>query len=205
MPASVMMSNVAGEAARLAIRQALVPWLAVLHEVESTASAGGVTNLYENPVRLGVDRWCALIGARAMTAAAVRRRHGRHRDDRRYAGWRRPFSRWPDPARPRPDASLAGARHGGSAAGRRQVFRVYPRCTDDAITSGCIEAQVGAIERACGRLGADARCLLSGGAAGVIGEHLGVPHVLVANLVLEGLLRLAGESPAAHAAGKISG
>ncbi len=69
MPANLMMSNVAGEAARLAIRQALVPWLAVLHEIESTASAGGVTNLYENPVRLGVDRWCALIGARAITTA----------------------------------------------------------------------------------------------------------------------------------------
>ena len=69
MPARVMMSNVAGEAARLAIRQALAPWLAVLHEVESTAAAGGVTNLYENPVLLGVNRWCALIGARALTAA----------------------------------------------------------------------------------------------------------------------------------------
>ena len=77
--------------------------------------------------------------------------------------------------------------------------------TDDAITSGCIEAQVGAIERACARLGAEAHCLLSGGAAAVIGEHLGMAHTLVANLVLEGLLHLAAGEPTGYAAGKNSG
>jgi type III pantothenate kinase len=88
------------------------------------------------------------------------------------------------------------------AAGK---YSVHPRCTDDAITSGCIEAQVGAIVRAVARLGNGATCLLSGGAAGVIGEHLGVPHRQVANLVLEGLLQLAEASAAVHAAGKNSG
>ena len=58
---------------------------------------------------------------------------------------------------------------------------------------------------ACARLGAGAVCLLSGGAAGVIGEHLDVPHTLVGNLVLEGLLRLAVTDRAFHAAGKNSG
>jgi len=204
MPARVMMSNVAGEAARLAIRQALAPWLAVMREVVATATAGGVTNLYENPVRLGVDRWCALIGARALTAApCVVVMAGTATTVDTLAG----------------DGSfLGGLILPGLDLMRRSLARdtaalplaagkyaVHPRTTDDAITSGCIEAQVGAIERACSRLGAEAHCLLSGGAAGVIGEHLGVPHALVANLVLEGLLRLAGESPAAHAAGKISG
>jgi type III pantothenate kinase len=204
MPANLMISNVAGEAARLAIRQALLPWLAVLHEIESTASAGGVTNLYENPVRLGVDRWCALIGARAITTApcvvvmagtatTVDTLDG---DGRFLGGLILPGLELMRRSLARDTAALP------LAAGK---YSVYPRCTDDAITSGCIEAQAGAIERACSRLGAEAHCLLSGGAAGVIGEHLGVPHALVANLVLEGLLRLAGESPAAHAAGKISG
>ena len=69
MPSCVMLANVAGEDARKAIGQALAPWLPVLQKIESAAAAGGVVNLYENPARLGVDRWCALIGARAMTSA----------------------------------------------------------------------------------------------------------------------------------------
>ena len=84
-------------------------------------------------------------------------------------------------------------------------YATHPRCTDDAIISGCLEAQCGAIERACARLGPGASCLLSGGAAGAIGEHLAVPHRLVDNLVLEGLLRLARNAPEAHAAGKDGG
>jgi type III pantothenate kinase len=88
------------------------------------------------------------------------------------------------------------------AAGK---YSAYPRCTDDAIISGCIEAQAGAIERACARLDPGALCLLSGGAASTIGEHLKVPHRLIANLVLEGLLRLAVADPAVHAAGNYSG
>ena len=81
-------------------------------------------------------------------------------------------------------------------------YLAWPRCTDDAITSGCVEAQAGAIERAIAKLGNGATCLLSGGAAGVIGEHLGIAHRRVDNLVLEGLLRLAGDLPAWHASGK---
>ena len=204
MPVCVMLANVAGEAAGMEIRQALAPWLPVLQEVQSSGAAGGVTNLYENPVLLGVDRWCALIGARVMTAkpcVVVMAGTATTVDTLDGAG-----------------RFLGGLILPGLDLMRRSLWRdtaalplaaghysPHPRCTDDAITSGCIEAQVGAIERACGRLGPDARCLLSGGAAGVIGEYLGVPHVLVASLVLEGLLRLAGESPAAHAAGKISG
>ena len=67
MPSCVMLANVAGEDARKAIDQALAPWLPVFQKIESAAAAGGVVNLYENPARLGVDRWCALIGARRLT------------------------------------------------------------------------------------------------------------------------------------------
>ena len=59
-------------------------------------------------------------------------------------------------------------------------------------------------ERAFARLGNGATCLLSGGAAITIGEHLEIPHRRVDNLVLEGLLRLARDLPAWHAGGQIS-
>lgn len=204
MPDCVMLANVAGDAARAAIGQALAPWRAVLKEVKSSAAAGGVTNCYENPARLGVDRWCALIGACGMTAApcvvvmagtatTVDTLAG---DGRFLGGLILPGLDLMRRSLARDTAALP------LAAGR---YAAHPRCTDDAIVSGCIEAQVGAIERACARLEAGALCLLSGGAAGAIGEHLKVPHRLVANLVLEGLLRLAPGAPATHAAGKNSG
>jgi pantothenate kinase type III len=50
---------------------ALGAWQPMLHEVKSRRRAAGVTNLYKNPARLGVDRWCALIGARAQTLPPV--------------------------------------------------------------------------------------------------------------------------------------
>ena len=203
MPARVMLANVAGAAAGIAIRHALAPWLPVLREVESTAAAGGVTNLYDNPARLGVDRWCALIGARAITtvpcvvvmagtATTVDTLDG---DGRFLGGLILPGLDLMRRSLARDTAALP------LAAGQ---YSVHPRCTDDALTSGCIGAQAGAIERACGRLGNSALCLLSGGAAGTIGEHMAVPHRPVANLVLEGLLRLAVADPAVHAAGKNS-
>lgn len=203
-PARVMLANVAGEYAGKAIRQALAPWLTVFQEIESAANAGGVTNLYENPARLGVDRWCALIGARAMTgtpsivvmagtATTVDTLDG---DGRFLGGLILPGLDLMRRSLARDTAALP------LAAGQ---YSPHPRCTDDAIISGCIEAQIGAIERACVRLGSGALCLLSGGAAGAIGEHLTVPHRQVSNLVLEGLLRLAVVGPAVHAAGKNSG
>ena len=204
MPTHVMLANVAGDAAGAAIRQALAPWLPVLCAVESTTAAGGVVNLYTDPALLGVDRWCALIGARALTAApcvvvmagtatTVDTLDG---EGRFLGGLILPGLDLMRRSLARDTAALP------LAAGH---YSLHPRCTDDAITSGCIEAQAGAIERACARLGAGAVCLLSGGAAGVIGEHLDVPHTLVGNLVLEGLLRLAHDDSAAHAAGKTSG
>ncbi len=204
MPDCVLLANVAGDAARTAIVDALAPWRPVLQEVTATAAAGGVTSLYENPSRLGVDRWCALIGARAATSApcvvvmagtatTIDTLDG---DGRFLGGLILPGLDLMRRALARDTAALP------LAAGR---YAAYPRSTDDAITSGCIEAQAGAIERARARLGGEAVCLLSGGAAAAIGEHLGVPHSLVGNLVLEGLARLAADAPAGYAAGKTGG
>jgi type III pantothenate kinase len=62
--------------------------------------------------------------------------------------------------------------------------------TVDAIASGCIAAQAGAIERAVAALSAahgTVRCMLSGGAAGLIAPHLSLPAERIDNLVLIGL------------------
>jgi type III pantothenate kinase len=204
MPDCVMLANVAGAAAATAIREALAPWAALLHEVKSTAAAGGVTNLYDDPASLGVDRWCALIGARAITrASCVVVMAGTATTVDTLAGDGRFLGGLILPGLDLMRRSLA--RDTAALPLATGQYSPHPRCTDDAIVSGCIEAQVGAIERACARLEPGVPCLLSGGAAGTIGEHLKAPHRLVSNLVLEGLLRLAEAGPAIHAAGKNSG
>lgn len=204
LPERVLLANVAGAAALANIVKALAPWRAVLHEVRSTAAAGGVVNLYEKPAQLGVDRWCALIAARAMsvapcvvvmagTATTIDTLDG---EGRFLGGLILPGLDLMRRSLARDTAALP------LAAG---TYSVHPRCTDDAIVSGGIEAQVGAIERAVARLGRGAECVLSGGAADVLGGHLDVPHRTVVNLVLEGLRRLADTNSASHATGKISG
>ena len=58
--------------------------------------------------------------------------------------------------------------------------------TDDAIVSGVLSAQAGAIERACTTHAATA-CIVSGGAAPYIAPVLKCPHRVVDNIVLVGL------------------
>jgi type III pantothenate kinase len=63
--------------------------------------------------------------------------------------------------------------------------------TDQAIASGCINAQVGAIIRAYDTLtkmqGRPVSCIISGGAAKFLTPYLGIDYQRVENLVLTGL------------------
>ena len=188
MPTRIVACNVAGEAVRLRIA-ALADRLALpLDWLASSAAACGVSNGYDTPEQLGADRWAALIAARSLhpgpcvvvmagTATTIDALDG----DGRFCG-----------GLILPGLSLmrAALAHNTAdlphAAGR---YRALPTNTDDAIVSGAIHATLGAIERIYAKLGADARCLLSGGAAVELAPHLGLPHRLVDNLVLEGLAR----------------
>jgi type III pantothenate kinase len=154
----------------------------------------GVIYLNERPQALGVDRWCALIGARrvergacvvvcAGTATTV---------DLLSAG----------------GEFLGGLILPGYELMKRSLARDtaglpyaeghvldQPRNTADAIESGVAHAQAGAVERMHARLSAladaPAACLVSGGAAPVLAAGLSIPHRVVEHLVLEGVLALA--------------
>ena len=189
-PSSVLLSNVAGPQALAGIQQALAPWQGLISELRSGASGLDVRNGYDNPAQLGVDRWCALIGARGITTAAclvvmagtattidTLDASGQFRGGLILPGldlMRRALAR--DTAA----LPLANGDHDH-----------FPRNTDDAIISGCLEAQLGAIERAFARIAGEpgAICLLSGGAAQMLAPQLSIPHRLIDNLVLEGLAR----------------
>lgn len=195
-PARVLLANVAGAAAAERIGRQLSPWRHRLGEVRSEARRCGVTNCYTLPSQLGVDRWCALIGAwhrvrsaaivvMAGTATTIDTLDG---DGNFCGGLILPGIDLMQAALARGTAGLPQAR------GR---YRLPAQCTDDAIFSGAIEAHVGAIQRAMQQLDDPAAvCLISGGQAAAIAPPLGVSALRVDNLPLEGLLQIAREKPA---------
>jgi len=187
-PARIVACNVAGEEVRLRI-EALAEQIGVpLDWLTSSFAACGVSNGYDNPRQLGADRWAALIAARALhegpcvvvmagTATTIDAldANGLFR-----GGLILPGLTLMRAALARNTADLP------HAAGH---YEPQPTNTDDAIVSGAIHATLGAIERMRATLGADALCLLSGGAAAELAPHLDPPQRLIDNLVLEGLAR----------------
>lgn len=189
-------TNVAGPRIAAAITQALGDEAAgrplALEWLLPTEARGGVRNGYESPGQLGADRWAALIGARAVHAAAslvVTAGTATTVDvldaDGVFLGGL---------ILPGVDLmrrSLAGNTAQLPFAEGRYVD--FPRNTADAIVSGCLQAQAGAVERMFRRI-ADAPgavCLLNGGAAHHFATLLDVPVREVDNLVLRGLATVA--------------
>ena len=183
-----LVSNVAGHDVRERIARALpdaitVDWFA------STTARGGVLNGYRNPGQLGCDRFAAAIGARALapgqdlivatcgTATTI----DAVRADGLFIG-----------GMILPGLALMAASLARNTAQLPQVVPgaapppVFGDNTDDAIVSGILSAQAGAIERACAFHVAGA-CIVSGGAAPYIAPALKVAHRLVDNIVLVGL------------------
>lgn len=194
---SIHVSNVAGAGIGEQIQQLLggrdIRWL------QSAAECCGVRNLYA-PGQLGADRWAALIGAHALhpgpclvvmagTATTIDLLSAAGEF---LGGLILPGTALMQHALTRGTAQLP------LAEGR---FSAQPRRTIDAIHSGCIQAQAGAIERMFAQFGGDpdAICLLGGGGADALipalaptlapGRSLALRRV--DNLVLDGLAAIA--------------
>jgi type III pantothenate kinase len=187
-PLRIVACNVAGEAIKLRVETLAEKSGIALSWLTSSAAACGVSNGYDNPQQLGADRWAALIAARALHAGpAVVVMAGTATtidalDDNGlfHGGLILPGLTLMRAALARNTADLP------HAAGH---FKTQPTNTDDAIVSGALHATLGAIERLRATLPKDALCLLSGGAVAELAPHLGEPHRLVDNLVLDGLAR----------------
>lgn len=190
----IVVANVAGQSARRRIEDAFsrrgpTPLWATAKRHEC-----GVSNAYGRPAQLGADRWAALIGAWSMfrgpclvVAAGTATTVDLLGSDGGFAG-----------GMILPGIELMKRSLAGNTAGlahARGRFSEAPRNTADAIESGCLLAQAGAIERAFATMESGATCVLAGGAAGRIAPHLRIPVRLVDKLVLEGLVRIADESP----------
>lgn len=191
-PDRVVVANVAGAVARNRLERVL-PRAATVTWVKARRAGCGVTNGYARPAQLGADRWAALVAARSMfpgaclvvmagTATTIDPLSG----DGKFAGG------MILPGLDLMKRSLAQSTAGLPLAKGR--FSRAPRNTADAIESGCLLAQAGAIERAFAAMEPGASCVLAGGAAERIATGLCIPARVVDNLVLEGLVRIARES-----------
>jgi type III pantothenate kinase len=187
-----VVSNVAGHAMQAQLTALLAPLLpAAPHWFTARGELNGLRNRYRNPAQLGSDRFAAALGARCLapgkalvvatcgTATTV--------DAVSAAGDFLGGMILPG----------LGLMLGALARGTAQLPQVAPGeryaappvfadHTSDAILSGCLAAQAGAIERACAALPADL-CIVSGGAAASVAPLLSVPHWMLDNIVLVGL------------------
>lgn len=182
-----IVSNVAGADLRARLGALLgaiaVEWFA------SSAERAGLVNGYREPARLGCDRFAAAIGARALapdqalvvaTCGTATTVDAVTSDGRFVGGMILPGLALMAGALARNTAQLPQAAPGTAPP------PLFADNTNDAIVSGCLSAQAGAIERAVAGHGG-AACVLSGGAAPYIAPTLQVAHKLVDNIVLVGL------------------
>jgi type III pantothenate kinase len=197
-PGSVLGCNVAGDAVRRRVEEQLELWDLEPFWVVPGAHAGGVTNGYEYPSRLGADRWVAQIGARwhalqrgparptlvcmvgtAVTVDAL------DVDGRFLGGLILPGH-----------GIMLRALESGTAGLRVPTgeVRPFPTNTSDGLTSGGTYAITGAIERMHRHLGSHAGQpplhLMTGGAAWKVAPFLDIPHEIVDSLIFDGLLVL---------------
>jgi type III pantothenate kinase len=199
-PASIVVANVAGPA----IAASLSAWAKQQWGLEprflvSGRAAGGVTNGYAVPETLGIDRWAALVGARATTpdAACVV-----------DCGTAITVDLLDTQGRHRGGLIVAGIDLMQQVLQRNTVNLLVPLAqtaaapladnTADAIVSGSVYAAAAAIERIvrdmAAAAGGSVEVLLTGGDAGRVAPLLTLRYEQHPDLVLRGLAILAGEN-----------
>lgn len=184
---TAVMDQVAGHLGKLACLR-----------IAAQAEQCGVRNGYQTPAALGADRWAALIGARSLTrqpcivvmAGTATTVDVLTAEGEFCGGLILPGLDLMRASLARDTAQLPWA--------DGEVSRT-PRCTADAIMSGCIHAQVGAIEHmyrahAGERQPSNWQCLIGGGAAPALLPHLNVPYQAEPDLVMLGLAVI-GDTP----------
>ena len=190
-PTAAIVSNVAGDATGAGIASVLRAMAIDTRWHAASATCGGVINRYEQPERLGPDRWAALIGAWARcrgpcvvancgTATTI---DALTPTGEFIGGVIAPGVDLMRTALTERVPALQGT------PGR---FAFFPANTADAIASGAVYAAAGAILGVARRLdewtGAAPRIVLTGGAAGQVAPQLTGDIEIVERLVLEGLV-----------------
>lgn len=199
-PGALYVANVAGAG----IAGTLGAWVArhwrvPVHFARAEAQAQGVTNGYQRPEQLGVDRWVGLLALRReypLPAALVDCGTALTFDlldgDGRHLGGLIA----PGPATMR--RVLLRETHGVREV-ERQTPGFLGRDTAAGVAGGVIRACAGLVEKslveAAGLVGGVPILVLAGGDAAELGRCLAIPYRLAPDLVLRGLSILAESDP----------
>ncbi len=189
----VVISNVAGEEIASQLRKILddfdVPNNAI-YFFQAQQECAGVRNKYAQPTQLGSDRFASLVGARhrffgerllVVTCGTATTIDALEADGTFLGGMILP-------GLGTMAASLAVNTALLPTVRATDRTRVFADNTQDAIISGCLSAQVGAIVYAYSQQSDPVpRCVLSGGAAHYVTPYLPIKSDAVDNLVLLGL------------------
>lgn len=161
----------------------------------SAPSLAGIRNTYLDYRKLGSDRFASMVGARALnpgqalivvTAGTATTIDALSPDGTFKGGMILPGLKLMAESLAQNTAQLP------EVAQHNNKISYFANETGNAILSGCINAQAGAIERAVTdhqKQFDNVICLLSGGAARYIAPNLSIPHRIIDNLVLIGLHR----------------
>jgi type III pantothenate kinase len=194
---SILVSNVAGPGFAAKLTGVLgIHCDAAIHFARSEKSAFGVSNSYRQPRRLGVDRWVALIGARAESRSAMcivdvgtavtidaLDKNGKHLGGQIIPGLHAMARALEADTR---DIGRSGRT--GKDVGRG--IAMFANTTGRAVQNGSLSAICGAIERAVRAMRADGhrtRIVLTGGDASRILKQLDGKLIHRPHLVLQGL------------------
>ncbi len=194
-----IVSNVAGSLVQAVIEGALFTRVIKPIVVEASSAACGITNGYSSPRQLGADRFVALIAAHHTTIEPPAHKLVV------MAGTALTID-----ALTMQGAFLGGVIVPGPALMRQSLHHgtaqlpiesgehtLFPQSTLDAITTGAIEAAVGAIVRLRAQFAArmkvgvdEVAVVASGGAIVTLREHLPFTATINDNLVIDGLAML---------------
>jgi type III pantothenate kinase len=190
----VWVSNVAGEEVESHIRNIFARESIKTHFIVAREEQCGVHNGYTRPGQLGSDRWAALVGAwHLMKGECLVVNCGTATTIDALSGQGEFMGGVILPGVDLMLNSLCDTTAKLMAGEGKYVL--FPKNTADAMFSGVIQASCGAIQRQHALLDNDgAPVVLSGGAAGILQEHMQMPLRIVDNLVLQGMLIIAQEA-----------
>ena len=195
-PSFIVIANVAGEEVGGKLRTLFARWQTVPRWASSARAQAGVSNRYDDPSQLGVDRWAALIGARKFAPGpCVVVNAGTAMTIDTLSAQGEFIGGIIVPGFDLMHESLAA--NTASLSAERGNFTDFPRATRDAITSGAIQALCGAVGRmreamlAAGHR--EPELIFSGGTGELVARHIGRPARIIDKLVLEGLVQMATE------------
>jgi type III pantothenate kinase len=200
VPNHILGCIVAGDAIKGRVKEQLEIWDTTPQWVVSSEAEAGLVNGYDYPMRLGADRWVAMIGARGLamrqnilpkplvvvmvgTAVTV---EAIDPNGKFLGGYIVPGH-----------GMMLKALESGTAGLHVPTGEVvpFPTNTSDALTSGGTYAIAGAVERMMNhvreRFGQEPHCIMTGGAGWKMAPSMSTTFELVDNLIFDGLLTIA--------------